>query len=298
LTTQTQEPSKPKSAYVEEAVQLAVEARWDDAVDLNRYIIDSFGADEGAQNRLGKALTELGRLEEAKVAYDTSLAINPMNQVARKNAAKLESLINAKEALKGGQVKVDLSLFVEEMGKTTTTTLRAAAADVCSKIAPGDIAELRVDGDGIEIDTVRGVRVGSLEPKLARRLLKFIQGGNRYQAGITSCEGATVKVIVRETYQDAKFAGRPSFPIVRKRDVEFRPYSRESLVTRDTEAFTPDEEELEEEPASRSASLELEDEDGMHEVDDEEEPEVDFSEDTADLGVEESEDSEDEDEER
>jgi hypothetical protein len=218
--------------------------------------------------------------------------------VARKNTVKLESLINAKEALKGGQVKVDLSLFVEEMGKTTTTTLRAAAENVCSKVAPGDIAELRVDGDGIEIDTVRGVRVGSLEPKLARRLLKFIQGGNRYQAGITSCEGATVKVIVRETYQDAKFAGRPSFPIVRKRDVEFRPYSRESLVTRDSETFTPDEEELEEEPASRGASLELEDEDGMHEVDDDEEPEVDFAEDTADLGVEESEESEEDDEER
>jgi tetratricopeptide (TPR) repeat protein len=293
LTTQTQEPSKPKSAYVEEAVQLAVEGRWDDAVEVNRFIIDNFGADEGAQNRLGKALTELGRLEEAKIAYDTSLAINPMNPVARKNAVKLESLINTKEALRGGTVKVDLNLFVEEMGKTTTTTLRAAAENVCSKVAPGDIAELRVDGDVIEVDTVRGVRLGSLEPKLARRLLRFVQGGNRYQAGITSCDGSTVKVIVRETYQDAKFAGKPSFPIVRKREAEFRPYSRESLVTRETEAFVPDEEELEEEPAARSATLEMDDEDGMHEVEDEE-PEVDFAEDTGDLGAEDSEDEDDE----
>src|SRR5215831_16842122 len=182
LTTQTQEPSKPKSAYVDEAVGLAVDARWDEAVELNEFIIRSFGADEGTQNRLGKALTELGRLEDAKSAYDAALAINPMNPVARKNTAKLESLINAKDILKGGPVKVDLKLFVEEMGKTTTTTLRAAADDVCSKLAPGDVAELRVDGDGIEVDTVRGVRVGSLEPKLARRLIKFVQGGNRYQA--------------------------------------------------------------------------------------------------------------------
>ena len=295
MTTQIQEPSKPKSAYVEEAVQLAVEARWEQAVELNRYIIDAFGADEGAQNRLGKALTELGRLEEAKAAYDTSLAINPMNPVARKNATKLESLINAKEALKGGPVKVDLNLFVEEMGKTTTTTLRAAAEDVCSKVAAGDVAELRVDGDGIEVDTVRGVRVGSLEAKLARRLLKFVQGGNRYQAGITSCEGSTVKVIVRETYQDPKFAGRPSFPIVRKRDAEFRPYSRESLVTRDAEVFPADEEELEEEPAARAAALDVEDEEGMHEVEDEE-PEIDFSEEAGDLDAEERDEDEDEDE--
>jgi hypothetical protein len=202
-----------------------------------------------------------------------------MNPVARKNASKLESLMNAKDILKGGPVKVDLNLFVEEMGKTTTTTLRSAANDVCSKIAPGDVAELRVDGDGIEVDTVRGVRVGSLEPKLARRLLKFIQGGNRYQAGITSCDGATVKVIVREVYQDPKFLGKPSFPIVRRREVEFRPYTRERLVSPDVEVFPVDEED--EEPVSRAAGLDLDDDEGMHEVVDDEEPDIDFGDDVA-----------------
>jgi hypothetical protein len=80
---------------------------------------------------------------------------------------------------------------------------------------------------------------------------------------------------------------------VRKREADFRPYSRESLVTRETETFVPDEEELEEEPAGRSATIEMDDEDGMHEVEDEE-PEVDFAEDTGDLGAEESEDEDDE----
>jgi hypothetical protein len=292
VTTQTKEPSKPKSAYVDEAVRLAVDARWEEAVELNEFIIQSFGADEGSQNRLGKALTELGRLEDAKSAYDASLAINPLNPVARKNASKLENLINAKDILKGGPVKVDLNLFVEEMGKTTTTTLRAAAGDVCSKVAAGDVAELRVDGDGIEIDTVRGVRVGSLEPKLARRLIKFIPGGNRYQAGITSCDGSTVKVIVREAHQDPKFVGKPSFPILRKREADFRPYSRERLITTEVDAFPVDEEEMEGEPVARSAGLDLDDEEGMHEVTEDEEAEIDFSE---EAGLEdEEEDEEDE----
>jgi tetratricopeptide (TPR) repeat protein len=265
---------------VDEAVQLAVDARWEEAVELNEFIIQSFGADEGSQNRLGKALTELGRLEEAKAAYDASLALNPMNPVARKNATKLESLMNAKDILKGGPIKVDLNLFVEEMGKTTTTTLRSAAEDVCSKVAAGDVAELRVVGDGIEVDTARGVRVGSLEPKLARRLIKFIQGGNRYQAGITSCEGNTVKVIVREAYQDPKFAGKPSFPIVRRREVEFRPYTRERLVQPGVEAFSNDD-DMDDEPASRGAALDLDDEEGMHEVSDDEDADVDFGDDVA-----------------
>ncbi len=266
MTTQTKEPSKPKSMYVDEAIQLAVDGRWEEAVELNQFLLDTFGPDEAAYNRLGKALTELGRLAEAKRAYEATLALNPLNLVARKNADKLDGLMSAKEALKAGGSRVDLNLFVEEMGKTTTTTLREVVEDVSSKVAAGDVAELRVVGDGIEVDTQRGVRVGTLEPKLARRLIKFIQGGNRYQAGITAVEGDTVRVIVREVYQDPRFAGKPSFPIVRRRELDFRPYSRESLVAR--APYEVEEEEEEEGAAvARTASLDLdEDEEGMHEV--------------------------------
>jgi tetratricopeptide (TPR) repeat protein len=279
LSTQTKDPSKPRSAYLEEAVQLAVNAQWDEAVELNQFIIEAFGPDEGSHNRIGKALTELGKLDQAKAAYEAALAINALNPVARKNAQKLENLIRANQGLRAGTVKVDLNLFVEEMGKTTTTILRATDENVCTKVAPGDVAELRVEGDGVEIDTVRGVRIGSLEPKLARRLIKFIQGGNRYQAGVTSCEGVTVRIIVREVYQDPKFAGKPSFPITRKRDVEFRPYARESMVARDTSAYlaTEEEDESELEPAATSGE-EFEDE-GLHEVDDGDEGEVGIEED-------------------
>ncbi|MDQ6899748.1 MAG: tetratricopeptide repeat protein, partial [Candidatus Dormibacteraeota bacterium] len=267
LTTQTKEPAKPKSVYVDQAVQCAVDARWEEAADLNRELIDAYGPDESAHNRLGKALTELGKLKDAREAYEAALKLNPMNPVARKNAEKLKGLMSAKQALKGGTVKVDLSLFVEEMGKTVVTTLKAAAGDVCSKVVSGDVAELRVEGDGVEVDTVRGVRVGSLEGKLARRLLKFIQGGNRYQVGIMACDGSTVKVILRETYQDPKFMGKPSFPIVRKRETEFRPYTRESLINRDADAFVLDDEEGDDLAGSEA---ELEEDEGMHEVVDDE----------------------------
>ena len=292
MSTEIKEPSKPKSAYVDDAVQLAAEGRWEDACELNRYIIAAFGADEASHNRLGKALTELAQLEDAKEAYEAALRVNPLSPVARKNIQKLDGLMraNQEQALRGGGVRVDPNLFVEEMGKTTTTTLRAAADDVSSKVAPGDVAELRIEGDGIEADTVRGVRIGSLEPKLARRLIKFIQGGNRYQVGVTSSDGSVVKVIVREVYQDPRFAGKPSFPITRKRDVEFRPYSREGLVTREVEveSFTlPDDEDLE--PAVAATDFE-EGEEGMHEVEDEA-GELDFG----DLGEDEG-DSEEEDE--
>ncbi len=84
-----------------------------------------------------------------------------------------------------------------------------------------------------------------------------------------------MKLIVRETYQDPRFAGKPSFPMKRKREVEFRPYTKESLLAREVEVFSEDEEES----AVVEASSDGDDiEEGMHAVEDEAEP-LDFSED-------------------
>jgi hypothetical protein len=274
LKTETSEHLKPRSQYGDDAVQLAIAGKWDEAVKLNRFIIENFGADEETQNRLGKSLSELGKLKEAKASYEAALKINPMNTIAKKNAARINALLHQKEGLKVGGTRVDLNLFVEEMGKTVITTVDSPpSADICSKVAAGDVAELRIDGDGIFVETSRGVRLGTLEAKLARRLIKFMRGGNRYQAGVTSCDGNTVKLIVRETYQDPHFVGKPSFPMRRKREVEFRPYTKESLLSRGVEVFTEDEEEgetLVETPASDDI------EEGMHAVEEEGEA-VDFS---------------------
>ena len=275
MKTESTEHLKPRSQYAEDAVQLAIAGKWDDAVKLNKFIVDSFGADEETQNRLGKALSELGKLKEAKAAYDAALKLNPMNSIAKRNAARINALLHQKEGLRVGGTKVDLNLFVEEMGKTVITIVENSSADICQKVAAGDVAELRIEGDGVVAETSRGVRLGLLEAKLARRLTKFMRGGNRYQAGITSCDGATVKLIVRETYQDPRFAGKPSFPMKRKREVEFRPYTKESLLAREVEVFSEDEEES----AIVEASNESEDvEEGMHEVEDDAET-MDFSED-------------------
>src|SRR5262249_29004352 len=139
----------------------------------------------------------------------------------------------------------------------------------------------------IVAETSRGVRVGQLEPKLARRLIKFMRGGNRYQAGVTSVDGSTVRFIVRETYQDPRFAGKPSFPMRRKREVEFRPYTKESLLSRGgAETFTEEEDEVET-VAEESASDDMEE--GMHAVEDEGEA-IDFSEDADGEGDDEDED--------
>jgi len=290
LKTEFGEHLKPKSQYADEAVQAALAGRWEEAAEINALIIERFGQEEEANNRLGKAMTELGKFEKAKSAYEATLALNPLNVIAQKNRAKLDVLALSKD-LKVGPTRVDLTLFVEEMGKTTTTTLESVDdPNLHNKIGSGDLAELRIAGDTIMAETVRGVKLGMLEARMARRLIKFIQGGNRYLAAVTAVEPGTVKLMIRETYQDAKFIGKPSFPQRRKRETaEFRPYAKESLLrARDMDAFATDDEDEVIDPDVRDETDGL---DGLNVVEDEDNDEpIDFAEETVD-------DDEDEDEE-
>lgn len=258
---------KPRAQYVDEAIELALASKWAEAVQLNRNIIDRFGPDEDSLNRLGKAYTELGQLDGAIEAYQGTLKINPVNPIAQKNLGKLQGLRGG-QPVPTSKAKVDVDAFIEETGKTALTGLHVHAdGDPCSKVSGGDPVRLIVDGDTMNVETARGVYLGHLEHALGRRLIKFLDGGNRYSGAVATCDGGAIKIIIRETYQDPKFFGRPSFPIKKGRE-EFRPYAKESLITR------ADADDSEEEGEETSEEL-----DGMHTVDsaddDVEVPEVD-----------------------
>ncbi len=278
MKTDFDEHLKPKGQFVDEAVQAALAGRWEEAADLNRTMIERFGSEEESCNRLGKAMTELGKFNEAKAAYEATLGLNPLNVIAQKNRAKLDVLALSKD-IKVGPTRVDLTLFVEEMGKTTSTQLDSIEdPNVHNKVGSGDLAELRIVADTIMAETVRGVRLGMVEPRLARRLIKFIQGGNRYLAAVTSAEQSGVKLMIRETYQDPKFIGKPSFPQRRKREVaEFRPYAKESLLlTRDLDTFRGDDDD---EPRGSEDMTDDGDEiDGLSVVEDDADDTADFAE--------------------
>jgi tetratricopeptide (TPR) repeat protein len=246
---------KPKAQYGDEAIALALASKWAEAVQVNRAIMDRFGPDEDTLNRLGKAYTELGQPDEAIEAYQGTLKLNPVNPIALKNLSKLQALPGG-QPVPTSKAKVDVDAFIEETGKTALTTLHVhAEGDPCSKVSGGDPVRLMVAGDTMNVETARGVYLGHLEHAMGRRLIKFIEGGNRYSGAVATCEPSAIKIIVRETYQDPKFFGRPSFPIKKGRE-EFRPYAKESLLPRSVEV-----EEAEEDGEEPAEEL-----DGMHTV--------------------------------
>jgi tetratricopeptide (TPR) repeat protein len=222
---------KPRAMYVEEAIQFALESRWSEALAVNRALLERHGEDEETFNRLGKALSELGQAEEALDAYQKSLRINPLNIIAQKNVRKLSALLQAPTRPEGMAAAIDVDLFTEEPGKSGITVLVPPAGGVDVVVAPGDVVELHVDRGQLRARTVRGIDLGDVDTKLARRLVPLMISGNRYSAAVARVDDRRIEVMIRETYQAPENARKTSFAIARgARREEFRPYAKESLL--------------------------------------------------------------------
>jgi Flp pilus assembly protein TadD len=69
----------------DEAIKLAVQGRWKEAVATNQEILEISPNDIDSLNRLGKALSELGRNAKSRKAYERVLELDPHNSIARRN---------------------------------------------------------------------------------------------------------------------------------------------------------------------------------------------------------------------
>lgn len=250
-----EERVKPRSMFVEEAVQQALESRWAEALATNQALIEKYGADEDTHNRMGKALTELGRLPDALESYSAALTLNPLNLIAQKNVRKLATLLESKGTVATAAQTIDVEAFTEEPGKSAVTVLTPPAERVSVSVAPGDLVELQADSDQLLAETARGVPLGAVDTKISRRLLPLMASGNRYSAAVSRVDDKVIEIIIRETYQAPANAQRTSFQLSRNRRDEFRPYAKESLLASreiDAESMGDDDEEYAE-PSSEPA---------------------------------------------
>jgi hypothetical protein len=230
MTQQAEDKTRVKRVRTEQAIQFAMQSRWDDAITANRAIIAIFPGEPEAYNRLGKALSETGKIKEAREAYQKALEIEPSNNIARRNLERLASARAKAEPDKAQQV--DTSLFIEEMGKSGLTTLKPANLKVLPTLSAGDEVALKQIGSRLTVETMAGEYISDVEPKLALRLAKLLAGGNKYAAAVTGMTSDTVRVIIKETFQHPTQAGRLSFPAGKAGDV-VRPYTKESMVRSD-----------------------------------------------------------------
>src|SRR5215467_9196161 len=236
--TQTQsaeEKARLKKQWTDLAIQQALASQWEEAVITNRNILNLFPNEPDAYNRLGKAYSELGQYAEARQAYTQTLKYSPNNTIARKNLERLAQLQEEPVQIHAGAERIDPRLFIEETGKTGTTELiNLAPASVLAKVGVGDKVQLHVMGHTIHVRNSAGEDIGQIEPRLANRLINFMEGGNRYAAAILAMENGQVRLIIREEYQHPSMFGKVSFPS-QGGVVAERAYIKDSMLRYDRE---------------------------------------------------------------
>ncbi len=231
-----------KRQLVEQAIAAASDADWSGAAEIHRRILE-LGPDSAAENRLAKALWELGDLAEAREHYQSALALDPTNRIAERNIDRLRVLlVEAGDKTTPAEVgdKAPVNIFVEETGKTGFAGLyELAHPRHLAQVNPGDLVDLIPDGNRL-LARSNGVAIGTVDPKVAARLIKLINEGNQYTAGVTSLGERDVRIIIRETYQDPRNFGKVSFPTAAKAS-DLRPYTKGTLIREEIDL----EEELE-----------------------------------------------------
>lgn len=205
--------AKLKQQRSKQAVALAMQGRWREAIAVNNVIIDSYPNDVEAYNRLGRAFIELGEYPQAREAYQRALELGPYNTIAQNNLRRLEHLGETSAGSEGESPKVEPQHFIEEIGKAGIVNLyNLAPKEILATVISGDRVELKIEGNNLNVESHPGEYLGQVEARHAQRLGKLMTGGNKYSAAIVSASEEKLTVIIREEYQDPGQEGKLSFP--------------------------------------------------------------------------------------
>jgi len=213
MTYQEEEQSRLRRQNSREAIALALQGQWREAIAVNKSIIEMFANDVEALNRLGRAHMELGEYREAEAAYRRTLEIDSYNAIAQKNLQRLSILKKNKASKQTVAHKLEPQVFIEEIGKAGVVQLKnLASPGVLARVVAGDIVNIKVKSNKLVVETPRGGYLGNVEPRHGQRLIRLIKGGNKYSAAIVGSTDKSVSVIIREIYQHPRQAGQLSFP--------------------------------------------------------------------------------------
>lgn len=192
------------------AIAAALTQNWKEAIRLNSELLKTDKNNLETLNRLGYAYLMLGQLTAAKRTLAQVIKLDPYNQIAQRNTKKLASL-RAKD-IKEKTGSLSPLTFLEEPGKTKIVEcINPAQLQALSNLSPGQEVVLRPRNHVVEIRNDHNVYLGALPDDLSFRLLKFIAGGNRYQAFVKSVGKNSLVVFLREAARGKRFSDQPSF---------------------------------------------------------------------------------------
>ena len=87
-----------------------------------------------------------------------------------------------------------------------------APSEKLVKMMAGDKVVLKPQDSSLAVVNIRGEYLGLVPSKQGQRLIKLMDGGNKYTAAVVTSNENSISVIIRETYQDPSQIDQVSFP--------------------------------------------------------------------------------------
>lgn len=196
----------------DKAIQAMLLGEWQNAAKLNKTLLKENPQDIDALNRLAYAFTILGRIKDAKSAYRKVLKIDVLNQIALRNIKKITGLSSSK--IGGGAVPTQHlnNIFLEETGKTKIISLvNTAQPKIIALLKIGQPVLIVIKRSKIFIQNQNNQYLGVLPDDIGKKLIRFIKGGNEYEACIKSAGDIDVCIFIKEVKKAAKYKNQPSF---------------------------------------------------------------------------------------
>jgi len=194
------------------AVSAALAQQWEEAISVNLAILKLEKTNIAALNRLGFAYVNAGKKDDARKTFEKVKKIDPYNQIANKNLYKLDTIKSARKPSDPCGILVSPIMFLEDPGKTKISQcVNVAPAQSLLQLSCGQEVFLKPKNHCVEIRDVMGSYLGALPDDLSFRLIKYLDGNNKYHVYIKSVDKKSLTVFIRETSRGKKFAKQPSF---------------------------------------------------------------------------------------
>ncbi len=201
-----------------QAIQTALMGDWENAILLNQSLLEENPNDIDTLNRLAYALSSAGNIEEAKAIYQKVLELDTQNPIALRNLKRLNAYTSPNTNNRIHVFYPNLTnLFIEEPGKTKVLDLlNVADKKILTLLRSGEPLTICIKRMKIFMLDQNKQYIGMLPDDVGHRLIRFIKGGNQYDAYVKSVDNNKVTIFIREVKRVARFKNQPSFPSIDK----------------------------------------------------------------------------------
>jgi len=233
-----------------QAIQTALTGDWTNAISLNQALLKDSPDDIDTLNRLAFAYSSIGNANEAKNIYQKVLTLDNQNPIALRNLKRLSGNTTANKSISFSHPHVS-NLFIEEPGRTKVIDLlNVADKKVIAPLRSGETLQLVIKRMKIFVLDQNKTYIGMLPDDIGRRLTRFMNGGNQYEAYVKSVDGNKITIFAREVKRTSRFKNQPSF-LPSDRPKLFIPTAKANGKTqRKTETEIDDEETYDERSSS------------------------------------------------